>query len=615
MKYWKILLFFSVWITSVFAQNASSREWAIFRNGVAEYQQGNYDVARQSFSLMISKLPNSPLLTANKLMLAKTNYKSGDYEVSLRQCEEFKKLYPSSNYIDDIKYLMGNNYYRQNRIETAVETWLDAAFTSSDKILQTKIFKLTDDVIHYKINRLNLENLSHLHSSSPINESLLFNLADNSYRNGDYSNAKSILSEVLSSARTKYYKQKAENLLEKISGSPSDQIQIAALLPLTGQNEEVGKALLAGLKLAVDEFNVSASKKIIIVEYDYRSDLVSALQLVKKISTHPTEVAIFGPVENEIVAACAAIADYEHISIISPTATSDKIKTVSQNCINLAPTVRTMAQAIEAFAFDSLGIRRIATFSPIDDYFISMTEAFKEAQEARGGDVAAQEWYYPGDQNYKKQLRKLKRIGLKLAFRDSLAAINPNMLDSTIDSLYLQYMDDQRELLKESKTKLDSADVAVTTFDAMFLPVYVDDISYMAAQFAYANFQTQIIGNSDWYDYDALKNNRNYINGIIFVTDGYLNEEDWDFRQFRNRFRTTLKITPGRFELIAYDCFKFISQIFKNSGDINKSEVFNKIVNLSPYKGIYRNFNMDKNGENTSARILKYIYGQIIPMK
>ena len=123
-------------LSNIFAQNASSREWTIFRKGLAEYQKGNYETARQSFSLMISKLPNSAITTANKLMLAKTNYKSGDYEISLRQCEEFKQFYPSSDYIDDIKYLMGNNYYRQNRIETAVVTWLDAAFESRDDPLK-----------------------------------------------------------------------------------------------------------------------------------------------------------------------------------------------------------------------------------------------------------------------------------------------------------------------------------------------------------------------------------------------------------------------------------------------------------------------------------------------
>ena len=175
-------------------------------------------------------------------------------------------------------------------------------------------------------------------------------------------------------------------------------------------------------------------------------------------------------------------------------------------------------------------------------------------------------------------------------------------------------MEEQRKLLKETKTTLDSADVPVTTFDAMFLPVYVDDISYMAAQFAYANFQTQIIGNSDWYDNVALKKNRNYINGIIFVTDGYLNEEDWDFRQFRNKFRNTFKTTPGRFELIAYDSFKFISQIFKKK-DLLRSDVIEEIVSLKPYQGVYRNFDMDNWGSNKSSRILKYIYGQIIPMK
>ncbi|MCB0284221.1 MAG: penicillin-binding protein activator, partial [Calditrichaeota bacterium] len=607
-----ILLFFL--LSAVYAQNASTREWTIFQKGIAEYQKGNYEMARQSFSLMLNKLPGSALTTANYLMLAKTNYKSGDYTVSLEQCESFKKNYPHSAYIDDINYLMANNYYRLNRLETAVVTWLKVGFATSDNTLKEKALTLADDVMRYKTNRASIQSMSEQYFGSPIDEAFRFHLAYEAYRNGNKSYAINELKNLKGNVKTEYYGNKVNRLLDLSEGKSQNEINIAALLPITGANQSVGIALLDGLNMAAEEFNKKASVKVKITPYDYASKLIEALQMIKKISSDESYVAVFGPVENDIAAACAAVADYEGITIVSPTASDNNIQKISQNCVTLAPTVSTMARVIQNYAYDSLKVQRVATFTPLDDYYIKMTEEFVADQEANDGLVAAQEWYYPGDQDFKKQFRKLKRIGLKLEFSDSVSQVYPDIKKQQVDSLYKIYMTEQRELLKETKTKLDSADLEINAFDGMFVPVFADDISFMASQIAYANFKTQLLGNSDWYDKDALKKNRNYINGIIFVTDGYLNEESWDYRQFKNNFRNNLKKTPDNFALISYDCFNFVSGIFNGKSVITRQNFLENLVQLRPYQGIYRNFTIDNSRTNKSARLLKYIYGQIIPV-
>lgn len=598
-----------------YSQNASSREWTIFQKGLAEYNSGNYDLARQSFSLMISKLPNSMLITANYLMLAKTNYKTADYQASLVQCEEFKKKFPYSSYIDDIIFLMGNNYYKLNRIETAVTSWLTAGFKTNDKILQRKSLSIADEIISSKLNHVTIEKLEKENKSSPISESFKYHLASYELNNGNEEQAREQLVGLEKYAQSQYYKEKIQLLIDHISGSITSGTQIAVLLPLTGVNEEIGKSLLLGFELGLNEYNKTASEKISLIKYDYSSDLVSALEQMKKVSSNHSVIAVFGPVENEIAAACGIVADYEGLTLLSPTASMDKLVSISHNSILLAPSVKVMARSIQSFAYDSLALKRIATFSPIDDYYIEMTDEFTEAHIEDGGQIVAQEWYYSGDQNYKDQFRKLKRVGLKLLYQDSVKLDHPDLSEKEIDSLYKDFVELKKEHARETKTKVDSADIAVTTFDGMFIPLYDADISYVASQFAYSNLKTQLIGNSDWYNLDALKKNRNYVNGIIFVTDGYLNEEDWDFRQFRNNFRTTYNKTPEKFELIAYDSFKFISQVFKNKPLIDRAGFIKEITRLKEYNGIYRSFNIDEHRINNSVRILKYIYGQIIPVR
>jgi ABC-type branched-subunit amino acid transport system substrate-binding protein len=615
MKIWKVFIILVLSSGFAAAQNASSREWTIFHKGLAEYNNGNYDMARQSFSLMISKLPNSQLSTINHLMLAKTNYKTADYQVSLQQCEEFKKLFPNSSYMDDINYLTGNNYYRLNRLETAVVTWLNTGFETTDKKLQEKVFNLADDAIRYKLNTAGVEKLSRENNRDKISEAFKFHLADMAFRTGNPDQARELMQEVEKNALTRHYKEKAKSSLQQITTEYKSGRQIAVLLPLSGANESVGKALLLGFEHAVNEYNKIASEKLSLIKYDYASDLVTALEQIKRISSNPSVIAVFGPVENEIVASCGVVAEYEGLTLLSPTATLDKILSISENTILLAPTVKVMARKIQTLILDSLKINRVATFSPIDEYYINFTDEFVQAHMENGGQIAAQEWYYPGDQNYKKQFTKMKRIGLRLEFQDSLVTKIPEISESKIDSLYKLYQAEQLELLKETKVKVDTSDIPVEAFDGMFIPVYETDISYVAPQFAYSHIKTQLIGNADWYNPDALKKNRNYINGIIFVTDGYLNEEDWDYRQFRNNIRNIYKKTPEKFELIAYDCFNFIAPVFKGNPKITKTEFAGKVVQLKPYHGIYRSFEVDNERKNKSARILKYIYGQIIPVR
>ncbi len=615
MKVLLLIIFTLLLFTNLSAQNATSREWGVFNKGLTEYSNGNFEMARQSFSLMINKLPNSPLTTANTLMLAKSNYKSGDYQASLQQCEDFKQKFPNSNYIDDVNYLAANNYYRLGSLESAIKTWLATAYQTNDPILKNKILNLVDDVIRYKMNRLTLEKLSQQNRLKPAKEAYQFHLLSIDYRNGNIANAKNQLMQLSASATSVHYKHKIKILLDQISGNFSSEKKIAALLPLSGVNESIGNALLKGLELALITYNNSAQEKLSLVKYDYKSDLLSALQQIKLISSNPSILAVFGPVENEISAACGAVAEYEGLTLLSPTATSDKIKSISNNCILLAPTVERMAESIHTFIYDSLGLMRVATFSPIDDYFIEMTNQFADSHIEKGGTIAAQEWYYPEDQNFKKQFRKLKRVGLKLEYDDSLKTKYPDMDDFVIDSLYSLHLEAEREELKETKTKIDSADIPVITFDGMFMPIYGTDISFLAPQFAYSNFKTQLIGNSDWYDMDELKKNRNYVNGIIFVSDGYLNEEDWDFRQFRNNFRNMYSVTPDKYELIAFDSFNYFSQIFNNDDPVTRNNIYEKILALKTYQGIYRSFAIDKDGTNKATRILKYIYGQIIPIK
>lgn len=612
-----VLLLSLMMVGSGVSQVVSAREKAIFQKGVRDYLQGNYDKAAKNFSLVISKLPNSSLLTANYLMLAKTQYKRGEYTTSLKTCQQFLEKFPDSHYRDDIYYLMANNYYQLNRPETAVTTWLKVAETSSESLLKQKALQLAENGIRYKLDTQSLSHLKQELKSAFARQVLLFNWAERSYASGNETQALAMLNEVKQiKSGSDEYPRKAKDLEDIIRHKKSGKIRIAALLPLSGPNGAIGKALLQGAQMAVSEYNQLNGKNIEIVEYDYKTHMTTALQKMKEIAAQSDIIAVYGPVENDITAACAVISDYEKIALITPTASSDALTGLSDYLVQLSLPVSEAGRQLARFVLDTVDIKRVATLTPIDDYFLTMTEAFVDECKLQGAEIAAQQWYYPGDQDFSRQFKALKRVGLKLAFQDSLLLLDSTLALTDIDSLYKVFLKKKQYKLNETHTKLDSADIPVTTFDAFFLPVYQDDINYIAPQFAYFNIQTQLLGNSDWYDLKALKKNKNYINGLIFVADGFLNEQSWDFMQFRNSFRNRFKSSPEQFEITGYDGFRFIlSALPAGKQGVSRSRIVDYMTNTRAFKGIFKNITLGPKRYNESARILKFVYGQLLPLQ
>ncbi len=612
----RIFLFIILSSTLLYAQKATDREWVIFNKGVQEYKAGRYKKAAQDFELVLSKIKESPLLTAYTLMLAKSYYKSGDYEASIRSCNNFLKAYPNSQYQPHIRYLIANNY-RLNRLQSAVETWLSIAATGKNKTLSDKSIKLADETVRYLLDEQGLSYLKSQVKDDFSKQFVLYQMAEKDYEKGNFPPAIAMLEEALALHSTKsIYESKARKLLNYLSDKRSNAIRVAALLPLSGSNSDLGQALLDGAQMAVDQFNRSQGPTLELIPFDYETRLTSALIQLKEIARDPTISAVFGPVENDIAAACALVADYESIPLITPTATEKELRTLSASVVQLSIPMDITVQKLARYAQDSLQLKRFATIAPIDDYFVRLTGMFVQKQKQLENQVVAQEWYYPGNQDITSHFKALKRAGLKLVFQDSLMLVDSTLSLTVIDSLYAVHQKEQRKILEENHTQIDSADIPVKTIDGLFMPLFSSDIGILASQHAYWNIQTQVLGNEDWYDLEALKKNQNYINGLIFVADGYLNQESWDFRKFRNGFRDIYHRTPEKFELMGYDCFNFILSALEGSQkSISRKAFLSRLLDAQLYNGVYRNFEVGKKRFNDAARILKFTYGQILPLR
>ncbi len=609
------IIFFLLFISFSVGQKASDREWKIFQKGVEQYKTYNYNDAARNFSLVISRLPNNKLITANYLMLAKTQYKQGQYKESLKQCDAFLRKFPNSAYVDDIYYIMGNNYYRLGDYASAAASWFKVANISDNKKFISHTLNLAEETITYKLDHRDIDFLKREIKSSLERQIILVAEAKKYLKENDIYHAKQTLDQFFNEFnKDDQYYEKALVLLQNLDTGGEQIVRIAALLPLSGENSDVGIALYKGAEFSIKMFNTNSTIKVELLPYDYESTLIKALEKIKEIVQDHSIAAILGPLENDIAAACAAIIDYNKITMLTPTASDKSLTKITDYIVQLSAPVNTISEALADFMADSLYGERFITLSPIDPYFKDLTESFKDRLLEKDAILADEEWYSPGMKDFTQQFKKMKRIGLKLSFTDSVLSNDSTLAIFEIDSLYKKYQEEKYLEYRESNTKVDSADIPVTAFKAIYMPIFRDDINMIAPQFAYYNFQCQILGNDDWYDLRELKRNKNYINGIIFTSAGYLNEENWDYKQFRNNFRVEMKDTPELYELIGYDNMNFILQLFNDGHYITRDTFLPNLIQLPPYKGIYRSFDVGGKRYNGSVRILKYLYGQLIPL-
>jgi ABC-type branched-subunit amino acid transport system substrate-binding protein len=597
------------------AQDTAERERSLLLKNIDLYKTGRFAKAEENFSLIVTRLPNSPLITVNHLMLIKSQYKRDQYIEAINEAKRFLDTYPQSKYTDDVLFTVGNCYFRLQRFETAINAWLDALSRMDDARLSHMIGTLIVNTLRFRFRPQELENWG---SSTQNNEAkILYALAraETHMEGGSVILAQREIESALNENPQTVFRSRMEQLLQTGSIQKENIARFALLLPFSGPQRDIASDIKEGIEIAANQFNDKNDISVQLVYMDYAQDMTRALRMYKELAQNSTILAVLGPLENDISAALAAISEYEQLPVFSPTASGDGITGLTDHFFQLNSTMGIRAKKLARYAIDSIQVKRFCTFSPVENLFIKMSEQFVDVMNQSGAELVSQEWYYPGDQDFNKQFMQMKRTGLIFAFRDSIWAEFPELDTLTVDSLYREYKLVEQEKLEETDIKVDSADIAVTTIDGVFIPIYKEDIPFMAPQIAYSNIQAQYLGNSDWYDVEQLKKNKNYINGIVFVSDGFVDEENWDFRNFRNIFREQFKKSPSQYHLIGYDSFRFMLSGLK-SGQVFTREAFIKNVeSIGSYDGIYRSVNLNDEHFNTNAKLLKYDYGQLISIQ
>jgi len=203
------------------------------------------------------------------------------------------------------------------------------------------------------------------------------------------------------------------------SSSNSNEIVLGEYASKTGTTASFGLSSHEGSELAMDEINSAGGvlgKKIKLISEDDRSDANEAVTAVQRLISRDKVCAILGEVASKRSLAGANVCQKEKIPMLSPASTNDTVTQVGDYIFRICFTDDFQGRVCAEFA-GKRNWKRVAIFTDVaNDYSKGLTKSFKDVYLKGGGQVAIEESYREGDNDFKGQLANIKNANVQAVF-------------------------------------------------------------------------------------------------------------------------------------------------------------------------------------------------------
>lgn len=564
-----------------------------FRRALRLYRSKDYLKAFAGFESLSNSTVIHHRMTASMLMTGKSLYHLEKFSDATRYSDKLIDTFSQSRYVDDAYFLKASSYYRLNDSFNAARYFLWISDWSSDNRLTVKSHRIVNSIIRSKLSLSELNKLLQFANGETSAALVTIGLAKKEVKNGSARRAVSLLKNYKKKFGPSGYIEQIDELLQEAENPGSQSIKIGVVLPLTGFFSEEGQGVFRGIKFAHFQAKNNWVQPIQLVVRDSQGNMIKAIQATQNLIRQENVQAIIGELESSITAGIGALAASENIPLVGPTATENQVASVGNSVYQLNSDLERKGEALALYAYDQLGFRTFATLAPADEYGQQMTDSFTSTIDRLGGRIVAQSWYYDTPKDLSRQFKSIREAAFSY--------------DST----------DVEQMIAEADKRgrdLDEKDIPVFSIDAIFLPIYSDDIKYIAPQFALSNIRTQIVGGEYWDDLDILKiaQIQPYVDGAIFVSDYFPDENDQAFRNFRSEFRVKLKKTPERWEVFGYDAFNLLNEAI-SKGAKTGHEINRRLNTISGYQGMKGDISFKGYQRvNHEVNFLQFVNGRII---
>jgi len=588
--------FFFVWLNTVaLAEGFEDLSYyEKFDTAVQSYKEGRYRLAENQFTAILvdERDYKDP---AAQLLMAKSQYRQGQWDKALRSCKSVLSNFSGSPYESDAMILLGDIALARGKITSAFQHYLSVRPLIEDLLYLNEIDERLYTCIGIGVKEERIEGFL-FREKNAFNRAII-NLARayQSWKNGDAYDLSMVLNGIDTFYLPGFFAGVFGALHSVQKGALSRSVTLAVILPLSGLDREKGQSYLLGLAEYLE--GRSSSKSIRFLIYDTGGSGVNALRIVSSLPSNPAVTAILGPLTPEEIYGLAGLKS--PLPILIPKSASPGLSDLSQNLFFLSPSSKTIAQRTAQMMVRELGFEHIAVLSHGSGKTKLMTDYFLEECHQLGIDPVAVEWYIEKPENLSRQLKNIRRAAWSLVPEKKPGDQIMNLEIDSLDALFDVDVTDFFELPSEEEImdRKDSAKVVLETIQAMYIPIRPDELTYIGTQLPVYNLKTLLFGNENWLDMEVLNQEviGPHVQGMRVISDvsSALSASNQD--SFTN------------FHALALDHADFIQSII-DRGVLKRRQFLEQLRNQPGFHGKSTSifFTGKNKNENGSAQVLEY---------
>ncbi len=594
----------------------------LFQRALTRYIHGNYPEARQGFQDLIEHYPPNQRTSASRLMLAKSHYKRKKYNLAIAAAYELYEHFPSSRYLLEADLVIGDCYFHQGQTYSAAAQYARILTGKADIRLKTRAADRLGQMAG--TGRLTDQDIARLKSDfgrAIVEEAVAFGQArwpgklgrpEESIRKmalflEQYPNGRlASLAQQTLKPRPKEgvtAPGKKDALPPEMPLEPAHaRFKVGIIGPM---ETPLGLDLRDGILLAREQNPLASGDQVGLVIEDSEGDVIRAGLATKRLIDHYDVIAIIGALTSQETTPMAFLAGDRKIPLIAPTASEDRIASISPYIFQMNATPGAQGRRIADYAVRKLGLRTLVTLATRDAYGDRITREFTARAEELGAEVIVQEWYAPETTDYRGQFERIREAGLALRIPETFAG--------EIDSLLLAGI----RVAPPPPVPVDPDTVQpepVETLDGFLIAGEREDVLLIAPQVAFHRIQAQLLGSDGWNFPEVARDGGDYVEGAIFVARYHDQSKHLSVRNFVDSFRSRFGRDQSIVAALSYDAMLAVLRAI-TAGGTTRETLRERLESLSGIPSATGQIAFGKaNRENAWMYLLTIRKGKIIPL-
>ena len=551
---------------------------------------------------ILNKLLEKPLgayESTAKILLLKTTYALRKTDKTKDMGREFLQAFPTDQYVKDVFLKFGDIFIDEENFGSAFRMYIRARTLANDDEFLTLIDERLIKTIQLNIAPEIVSELLMVETVADQRTICFLAKAFNDIASGYPDECALTLYELHPEQVPVAYFDLYEKLLRASYRPPMTTVTVGVILPLTGDKMMAGNSFLRGMYKAIQSIN-NRNQKIAFIIKDNRGSEIETIRAVNALESNPAVKAIIGPISTTNALVAANTVQGKNIPLLVPSSTQDGLASLGNNIYQLNSNLQMRGKIAARYVAKTLKLDSLAILAPADKFGRALVDGFVKEADLLGKKIVAVEWYLGIPTDLKRQFKSLRKVAFSLVKNeesfDEYLGMEFDSLDFLFELSEEDLFDIPEDEDQEVLTASDSAEIDLSTIQALYLPVHPEHLAYIGTQFPMYHFNTQVVGNESWLDLDVLNRSNigPHMDGLAIIAGNYsVNIKDEIFQQ-------------------ALDCTKLLYFIFNNL-DNGRISIAQRLSNLYEFHGDSEivSFSNANPNLNTALQVLRYKDDQI----